>query len=279
MNLPPLLMLCIAMLAFAANSLLCRLALGVWAMDPVSFTSLRIVSGALLLAVLHIARGGVRHWRFEPLSALALYAYAILFSLAYVSLPAGTGALLLFSAVQLTMLSVAIARGERPSALAWTGFGAAVLGVVVLLKPGLAMPAPAAAAMMLGAGVAWGVYTLRGARGHDPVAATTWNFVAAAPLAVIVSLSGLSTVSLNAPGIVAALASGMGASALGYVVWYRVLPRLTGTLAATAQLSVPLLAAVGGALLLHEPLGLRLAISSVLILGGIALVVRARQRR
>ena len=279
MNLPPLLLLCIAMLAFAANSLLCRLALGVWAMDPVSFTSIRILSGALLLAVLHSARGGARDWRFDPLSALALYAYAILFSLAYVSLPAGTGALLLFSAVQLTMLSVAIARGERPSGLAWTGFGAAVLGLVVLLKPGLAMPAPAAAAMMLGAGVAWGVYSLRGARGHDPVAATTWNFVAAAPLAVLVSASGLSTVVVNAPGIVAALASGMAASALGYVVWYRVLPRLTRTLAATAQLSVPLLAAVGGALLLHEPFSARIGVSSVLILGGIGLVVRARQRR
>ncbi len=278
MNLAPLLLLCIAMLAFAANSLLCRLALGSFAMDPVSFTSLRIVSGALLLAALHVARGGARDWRFDAVSAGALYAYASLFSLAYVSLAAGTGALLLFSAVQLTMLSVAIARGERPSALAWSGFGAAVLGLVYLLKPGLAMPAPRAAAMMLGAGVAWGIYSLRGARGHDPVAATTWNFVAAAPLALLVSATGLSTVGINTPGIIAALLSGMGASALGYVVWYRVLPRLTRTLAATAQLSVPLLAAVGGTLLLNEPFSARLGISSVLILGGIGLVVRARQR-
>lgn len=272
------LLLCVAMVAFAANSLLCRVALGPSAIDPVSFTSLRICSGALLLALLHVARGGLRDWRFDLHSALALYAYALLFSLAYVELTAGTGALLLFSAVQVTMLVTAVVRGERPPPLVWTGLVLALGGLVYLLAPGLAMPAPRAAAMMLGAGVAWGVYSLRGARGGDPVAGTTWNFVAAAVLAGAVSAASPLPVHYTTSGVGAALLSGIFASALGYVVWYRVLPRLPKLLAASAQLSVPLLASIGGALLLGEAPGTRLVLSGLLILGGIGLVVRARVR-
>lgn len=271
-----LLLLCIAMIAFAANSLLCRVALGAGAIDPVSFTSIRLSSGAVLLAGMHVARGGWRQWRLDWRSALALYAYAIMFSLAYVELGAGTGALLLFSAVQLTMLGVAISRGERPSPLAWTGLAAALGGLLWLLSPGLTMPAPGAAGMMLGAGIAWGIYSLRGAGGGDPVAATTWNFVAAAALALAISAVAPGAVHADERGVTAALLSGTCASALGYVVWYRVLPSLPKLLAATAQLSVPLIAAVGGALFLDEAVGLRLVFSGVLILGGIGLVLRAR---
>jgi len=268
----------IAMIAFAANSLLCRIALGEPAIDAVSFTSLRLASGALVLALLHVARGGWRAWRLDAPSALALYGYAILFSLAYLELTAGTGALLLFAAVQLTMLGHAIARGERPSPRAWAGIALALVGLVWLLMPGLTMPSPRSAVLMLGAGVAWGVYSLRGARGGDPVATTTWNFVAAALLAVLVSAAVPVAAHHSTRGVIAAVLSGTCASALGYVVWYRVLPSLSGLVAATAQLSVPLLAALGGVLVLGEALSPRLAVSGLLILGGIGLVARARLR-
>ena len=266
------------MLAFAANSLLCRVALGGEAIDAVSFTSLRLASGAVVLALLHVARGGWRDWRLDVPSALALYAYAILFSLAYLDLTAGTGALLLFAAVQITMLGVAIARGERPAALAWVGLALALVGLVWLLMPSLAMPSPRAAALMAGAGVAWGVYSLRGARGGDPVATTTWNFAAAAVLAVALGAALPGEPHASTRGVAAAVLSGTCASALGYVVWYRVLPSLSRLMAASAQLSVPLIAALGGALLLGEALSLRLVTSGCLILGGIGLVARARLR-
>lgn len=269
--------LALAMCAFAANSILCRLALGGRLIDPVSYTSVRIAGGAAVLAALRLARGEGVRIAVDPAGALALFAYAVCFSLAYVALAAGTGALLLFCAVQMTMLGTGIARGERPPPLAWAGIAAASGGLFYLLVPGLAAPPLVPAGLMLVAGVAWGVYSLRGGRHGDPVQATTANFIAAVPLALLASLAAAGSAHATAAGIGWALASGMFASGLGYILWYRVLPRLSATVAAGVQLGAPLLTALGGIALLGERFTWRLAVAAAVILGGIALIIGVRQ--
>jgi drug/metabolite transporter (DMT)-like permease len=268
----------LAMLAFAGNSLLCRVALRDTAIDPTSFTLLRIASGALVLWAIVVARGGPARPGGSLASAAALFAYAILFSLAYLSLSAATGALLLFGAVQATMIGVGVARGDRLRPLQWAGFACALGGLGVLLAPGLAAPPPLAAAAMVGAGAAWGVYSLRGARGEDPTSATAGNFVRAVPFAVAAALLGLPWASVDAAGAGWALASGAFTSGLGYSIWYAALRGLSAPVAATVQLSVPAIAAAGGVLWLGETAGPRLAIASAALLGGIAVVVLARPR-
>ena len=266
----------LAMAAFAGNSLLCRLALKNTAIDPASFTALRLASGALVLWLVGraqsrgaSARSGAGNW----LSALALFAYAAGFSFAYVSLPAGTGALLLFGAVQATMIGHGLARGERFRPPQLAGLGLAFVGIVGLLLPGLSAPPLAGALLMIGAGAAWGVYSLRGRGAGDPTRVTAGNFLRAAPLALVLSLFMLKSASLDAAGTWLAIASGALTSGIGYAVWYGVLPALKATTAATVQLSVPVLAALGGVAFLGEPVTLRLALASGAILGGIALVV------
>lgn len=269
-----------AMLAFAANSILCRLALAQGGIDPASFGSLRLVSGALTLAlVLRLRpRPVAMPARVDWLAAAMLFAYVAFFSFAYLSLAAGTGALILFGAVQLTMLAAGWRAGESFGRLGGLGFALAVGGLVWLVLPGVSAPSLLGAALMAMAGVAWGVYSLRGRGVVDPLAATAGNFLRAAPLALILSLLLALQAHANPQGAALAVVSGAITSGLGYVIWYAALPGLTALRAATVQLSVPLIAALGGALLLSEAISLRLVLAGVAILGGIALVLLHKGR-
>jgi drug/metabolite transporter (DMT)-like permease len=266
----------VAMLAFAANSLLCRLALQQDRIDPASFGALRLAAGALVLAcVVRMGRrpqGEDGGWR----SAALLFAYVALFSFAYVSLAAGTGALILFGAVQLSMLGVGLLRGERFAPAGWLGLALAMAGLAVLLLPGAAAPSPGGAVLMAGAGVAWGGYSLRGRGAADPLAATAAGFLRAAPLGILLALAFASRLHADARGVGLAVVSGALTSGLGYVVWYAALRRLTALRAAAVQLSVPLVAALGGVLLLGEAFTLRLGLAALAILGGIGLVLGSR---
>lgn len=275
MNPRTVLLTALALLAFAGNSLLCRIALSRTAIDAASFTLLRIAAGALVLGLIarwhRASRTGSGTW----ISAAALFAYAAGFSFAYRALSAATGALLLFGAVQATMIGHGLVLGERLRPLQWTGLALALAGLVVLVLPGLAAPSPEAAALMLMAGVAWGIYSLRGRGAGDPTRVTAGNFLRAVPFAMALSLlSTVSGMSVDATGAACAIASGALTSGVGYAVWYAALPTLGATRAATVQLSVPVLTAIGGVLLLGEVASARLALAAVAILGGIALVLR-----
>ena len=270
-----------AMIAFAANSLLCRAALGGGHADAATFTALRLLGGAVALSLLARVRAApAPPSRFAWGSAATLFAYAAGFSLAYVRIPAGVGALLLFAAVQLTMIGAGLARGERPRALEWVGLAFSLAGLVLLTRPGLARPDPLGAGLMLAAGAAWGLYSLRG-RGHgDAVAVNAASFARALPLSLAAGAAAalLGATHLDPAGVWLALASGAIASGLGYAVWYAALRGLTATRAAIVQLSAPPLAAAGGVVFLDESFAPRLLVASVLILGGIALAVGARRR-
>ena len=265
-----------AMTAFAANSILCRLALRDGHIDPAAFTALRLVSGASGLWLM-VSLSGQRRVSGDWGSALALAVYAAAFSFAYVSLTAGMGALLLFGAVQASMLVAGLMAGERLNSPQSLGFALAMGGLVFLVLPGITAPPPVGAALMIAAGVAWGVYSLRGRGVGAPALATTGNFLRAAPLAALASLPFLPRMHADAAGVGYALASGVLASGLGYVIWYAALRGLTATRAAVVQLSAPVLAALGGVLLLGEGLTTRLLVASLAILGGIALVVVNRR--
>jgi len=271
----------VAMLAFAANSLLCRLALQRGEIDPVSFAGIRLVSGAIVLAVIVRFRSerpapGHADW----LAAAMLFVYVAFFSFAYLTLSAGTGALILFGAVQLTMFSVGLRSGEKFGSAAWLGLALAVAGLVYLVSPGIAAPPLVGAALMAIAGVAWGVYSLRGRGVADPLAATAGNFARAAPLALLLSVLFIANarVYANGAGIALAIASGALTSGIGYVIWYAALSKLTAMRAATVQLSVPLIAAFGGVAFLSEAITPRLAAASATILGGIAMVLTSKSR-
>lgn len=264
----------LAMVAFASNSILCRMALRGTSIDPATFTSVRLVTGAVTLWVLvRISRGGLARsgdWG----SALALLVYAVAFSFSYVGLTAGTGALLLFGAVQLIMIAAGLMAGERMSPRIAAGWGLAAAGVAILVFPGISAPPVREAAMMICAGVAWGIYSLRGRRSGDALRDTAGNFVRAAPGALLISALWWTHRSWDAEGTVLAAISGSLASGLGYAAWYTALPRLSAIAAGNAQLSVPIIAAFGGVLLFGESITLRLSIASVLVLGGIALALR-----
>lgn len=270
-----------AMLAFAANSLLCRAALAARHADAASFTTLRLVGGAVALSLLAWARGPRRAAASSAwASAVILFAYAILFSLAYLRVPAGTGALLLFAAVQLTMISAGLRAGERPRALEWAGLAVSLVGLVLLTRPGLAQPDPAGALSMLAAGIAWGLYSLRGRGVADPVAANAAAFARAIPFALAASavFALAAEAHVTPAGVALALASGALTSGLGYAIWYAALRGLSAMRAAIVQLSVPPLAAALAVLTLGESVSLRLLLASVLILGGIALALVGRGR-
>lgn len=269
----------LAMLAFAGNSLLCRLALQDTAIDAASFTSIRLVSGAMVLCLIVAVRRNLPAGKGNWPSALALFAYAAGFSFAYISLPAATGALLLFGAVQATMIGFGLYAGERLQSAQWLGLVLALAGLVGLLLPGLSAPPLAGSLLMLGAGVAWGIYSLRGKGAGDPTRVTSGNFLRSVPLALVMSLLLPDQAVFDSAGFWYAVASGALASGMGYAIWYRVLPALKATNAATLQLSVPVIAAVGGVLLLGEPITPRLLLASVAILGGIALVILGKERR
>jgi drug/metabolite transporter (DMT)-like permease len=268
----------LTMTAFAGNSLLCRVALKQTGIDAASFTLIRIVSGAVMLWLVSRMRPAAQPGSGNWLSAFMLFAYAIAFSLAYVSLPAATGSLLLFGAVQATMIGHGIRAGERFSGLQLVGLALALGGLVGLLLPGLSAPKPIGSLLMLGAGVAWGIYSLRGKGAGDPTRVTAGNFLRAVPFAVAMRVLMNSGATLDSAGVWYAIVSGAITSGLGYVIWYSVLPSLKATNAATVQLSVPVIAALGGVIFLGEPLTLRLALASVAILGGIALVILIKQK-
>ncbi|HEY3643963.1 MAG TPA: DMT family transporter [Gammaproteobacteria bacterium] len=268
----------LALLAFAGNSLLCRLALRGGHADPAAFTLIRLASGAAVLWVVLKVRRVERLGGSWP-SALALFIYAIAFSFAYVTLSAGTGALLLFGAVQASMLLAGFIAGERPSLGQGVGLAAALAGLVYLVLPGLEAPSPQGAALMAAAGVAWGVYSLRGRRAGDPTSVTAGNFLRAVPLSILATLFLVSRLEVDPVGWALALASGAVTSGLGYVIWYAALKDLTATRAAVVQLSVPVIAALGGVLLLGEALSTRLVVASCVILGGVALAVLGKQAR
>jgi drug/metabolite transporter (DMT)-like permease len=275
-----LLLTSLAMVAFAANSLLCRLALQQPIIDPASFGAVRLISGALALAlIVRLKSGGSAAALPDWVAAAMLFAYVALFSFAYLSLSAGTGALILFGAVQLTMFGAGLRAGERFPALALCGVALAVSGLVYLVSPGLTAPPLSGALLMAGAGVAWGVYSLRGRRAGAPLAATAGNFLRATPFALALSLLLATRAHADASGVALAVVSGALTSGIGYVIWYAALTGLSSMQAATVQLSVPPIAAFGGALFLAEPLTLRLALASTAILGGIALVLASRSRR
>ena len=266
----------LALIGFAANSVLCRLALGEGAIDPASFTSLRLVSGALALVAIAGFRGGVTRGRGSWLSAWVLFLYAASFSFAYVSLSTGTGALILFGTVQVTMILAALARGERPRMVEWIGLVAALTGLVYLVSPGLTAPAPAGSVLMVTAGIAWGIYSLLGRGSGDAVRLTRDNFVRSVPMALAVSLVALPRFDISTRGAVLAAVSGAVTSGAGYALWYTALPWLTATRAATVQLAVPALAALGGIVVLGEVVSSRLVLSAALILGGVGLSLTRR---
>lgn len=267
-------------MAFAANSVLCRLALGSGAIDAASFTTVRLASGALMLSLVVVSLGKKVPplSSYRPLSALLLFLYAAAFSYAYTNLSTGTGALILFGSVQVTMLSVALRSGERPHASEWAGLLLALGGLVYLVFPRLESAPPLlSSTCMAVAGVSWGLYSLRGRGSTDPLSDTNANFVLALPLAFALNLLALrGDAHASSAGITLAVLSGALASGLGYVVWYAALRGLTATRAATVQLAVPVLAAAGGVLFMSERVTLRLLLAALLILGGIALALLGR---
>ena len=267
----------LAMIAFASNSLLCRAALKETSIDAASFTFVRIFSGAAALWLILTTRRTTSQSSGNWISALALFAYAAAFSFAYNTLSAGTGALLLFGAVQATMILWGFGKGERLDPIQIAGLVVAVAGLVLLVLPGLSAPPLIGSILMLSAGVAWGVYSLRGKTAGDPIAATSGNFLRAVPFAALVSVIMLPKMHLDSLGVIYAVISGAITSGLGYVIWYAALTGLKAASAATVQLSVPVLAATGGILLLGEPITLRYVIASVAVIGGIFLVVTEKR--
>jgi len=271
----------LTMIAFASNSVLNRLALGQNTIDATSYTTVRLISGAVMLFMIAslyrkneqlILRGS---W----ISAAFLFLYAITFSFAYLSLTAGTGALILFGSVQITMIIAALNSGERPHIFEWIGLFLALGGLVYLVFPGLAAPSPLGSALMAIAGIAWGFYSIRGRGSNNPLAATAGNFVYAIPMILLIRLVSLSNIHVSTNGILLATLSGALASGVGYVIWYAALRGLTTIRAAIVQLSVPVIAAWSGVIFLAENISLRLLVAGVFILGGIALAVFSRVKK
>lgn len=267
----------LAMLAFAGNSLLCRAALRNSELDPSSFTAIRLISGALTLALLVVLRrqGPLRG---DWLSALALFVYAAAFSFAYIELDAGSGALVLFGAVQASMIGYGWLRGERLSGLQWLGLGLAIGGLVYLLLPGASAPPLLSGGLMIIAGIAWAAYSLRGRGTQDPLAATAGNFLRSLPALLPLAWLFHEQLSWDSRGALYAVASGALASGVGYAIWYAALPHLRALQAASVQLSVPVIAALMGAAVLGERIDPRLALASLAVLGGIALILLSRNR-
>lgn len=266
------------MVAFAGNSLLCRAALDGGHIDAGSFTAIRLFSGAACLLAIALFRKPSLPKGGSWTSGFALFAYAAAFSFAYLSLSAATGALLLFGAVQATMIAYGLWRGERFRTLQLVGLALAIGGLIGLLAPGVSAPPLTGAVLMLGAGVAWGMYSLRGHRGGDPIRVTAGNFAYSVLPAYLLVVLMRDHGRVDLEGVALAVVSGIVASGMGYALWYTVLPALRSTTAATVQLSVPVITALGGVLLLGESLNLRLVLASVVILGGIWMVIANGQR-
>jgi len=270
----------LTMVAFASNSILCRMALGEQTIDAAGFTALRLLSGAAMMALILVFRNhDFSLKKINPVSASMLYIYAACFSFSYIRLSVATGALLLFGAVQMTMIGFAIVKGERPGLQSWAGIVTAFAGLVYLLLPGVSTPPLSSASLMIIAGIAWGVYTLRGKGAKQPLVSTGWNFIGTIPLALLTMLVFWNDIQLTSDGVIIAIISGALASSLAYAIWYSVLPHITPTNAATVQLSVPVIAAFGGLVLVGESVSPRLVIASLLVLGGIYMTIRAASIR
>jgi drug/metabolite transporter (DMT)-like permease len=257
-----------------------RLALGQKTIDAASYTTIRLVSGAVMLFVIANLQKQKGQTTFSGswLSAAFLFLYAVTFSFAYLSLTAGTGALILFGSVQITMIVIALRSGERPQLLEWLGLLLALVGLVYLVLPGLSAPAPLGSLLMTIAGIAWGFYTVRGRGSQNPLASTAGNFIFAVPMILLIRLLTLGNVHITTSGTLLATLSGALASGVGYVIWYAALRGLTTTRAAIIQLSVPILAAWSGVIFLSERISIRLAAAGILILGGIGLSVLNRNK-
>lgn len=264
-----------ALVAFAFNSILCRLALRGDEADAAGFTAVRLVSGAVALIVItyFVNKKGKNLNAGNWPSAIFLFGYAICFSFAYLGLTAGTGALILFGSVQMTMIAVTLFRGELPRLLEWLGLVVAVGGLVYLVFPGLASPPLNSSLLMAAAGASWGLYTLRGKASTDPLGQTTGNFIRTLPFAAVIAVIFLPNLHLSTRGILLAVLSGAVTSGIGYTVWYAALKHHTATRAAVLQLSVPVITAILGVMFLTETADIRLVIAAALILGGIGLTI------
>jgi drug/metabolite transporter (DMT)-like permease len=270
-----------ALVAFAFNSILCRLALKADEIDAVSFTVVRLVAGAVTLAIINLLFNKAKEGRGNWPSAFFLFAYAICFSFAYLGLTTGTGALILFSSVQFTMIFISLMRGERPGVWEWFGLALALAGLIWLVFPGLAAPPILSSLLMVIAGIAWGIFTLRGRGSTNAVAEMAGNFLRSLPLIMVVAIAALPFITqmkLSTNGVIFATLSGAVASGIGYSVWYAVLKHHTATRAAILQLAVPALAAFGGVVILSEEISLRLLLASALILCGIGLAVMGKKK-
>ena len=270
----------LAMIAFAANSVLARLAFATAAAEPLSYTGIRLGSGAIVLAAIGLARTG----RTSPVggswqAAGALFGYAFAFSVAYILLGAGTGALILFASVQIGMIGWAIFKGDRPDAFEWAGLLVALVAFAFLVSPGLVAPHPFGTLLMVVAGLCWAAYTLLGRRSQSPLIDTAGNFIRLLPVSTVLLLGALATTRIDPLAAGYAMLSGAIASGLGYAIWYAALPSLQRTTAAIVQLSVPAIAALGGVLLIGEALTPRLVIASIGILGGVAIALKGAERR
>lgn len=271
----------IAMVAFAANSVLARLAFATGGAEPLSYTGIRLASGAIVLLLLlgltqrSLPRTLAGNWR----AAAALFGYALAFSIAYIMLGAGTGALILFASVQVGIFGWAIVRGDRPGALEWLGLAVALGAFAWLVSPGLVAPHPIGTALMVAAGFCWAAYTLIGRGSKSPLADTSGNFARTLPLAILLLVASLVSGPIHPLATAYAVASGALASGVGYAVWYAVLPSLPRTTAAIVQLTVPAIAAIGGIALIGEQLTLRLVVASAGIIGGVAVALIGADRR
>lgn len=269
----------LALVAFAGNSLLCRMALGPAAIDAASFSTIRIIAGAICLWLITLVTRQGSVWTHGSwTSAAILFVYAIPFSYAYGLLTAGTGALILFGTVQVTMIGGALFEGERPHARQWVGLLVAIAGLVYLLLPGIAAPPPFGAALMAIAGVCWALYSIQGRGEVDPVAQNGGNFVRTLPMLIVASLLALKLQHIEMRGAILATLSGAVTTGLGYAVWYSALRGLTATRAALVQLLVPVITVTGGVVLLREPLSPRVVLSAAIVIGGIALALTADER-
>lgn len=277
----PIIYTSVAMLAFAGNSIICRLALRDGAIDPATFTSIRLLAGAMaLLLIFTVARRNTTFrshgsWR----SAFTLFLYAVTFSFAYISLNAGTGALILFAFVQATMIAMGLWSGDRPSGMEWLGWLLAFAGVIWLVLPGVEAPPAGGALLMALSGIAWGIYSIRGRKESDALGSTTTNFLMSTVFVIALVAMTFADADISTRGVLLAVTSGALTSGIGYVIWYTALDYLSAMQAAMVQLTVPAIAAAGGVLLLAEPVSMRLIVSSVLILGGISIAVVRKAKK
>ena len=272
----------ITMIAFGANSIFGRVALEGDAIDPSNYSFIRLLSGAIMLAILVGASSGVSKKSLSHgnlISAFCLFAYAAAFSFSYVNIETGVGALILFACVQAVIIGWALFKGDRPSLFEWLGIVIAFSAFIWLVSPGLEAPDPIAAALMAISGIAWGAYSLRGKSSSDPLKATAGNFLLSVPMGLVLLFITISSSQITLYGVILAIASGAITSGMGYALWYKVLPQLTATRASIVQLTVPVVAGIGGLIFLSEPLTFRFVLASALILGGVAISIVMKANR